>query len=132
MLTISQAVREALKTVEDPEAADGKRLLTIARAKLHQSGNTKDEVKDHNVSQMRGKIRDAMGKPLTVQKVKDYEATLTGVCPSVSSTLKSTPAVLDVTPSLESLLQAAKEFIHKAGGIDKAESLIRILKEILP
>ena len=127
-MTIHEAVRAAFKTFENPDAADRQRVLVIARAKLAQSGNTKDEVKVHNVTQVRCQIRAALGK-FTREAIEEYERKrlkAARALPAPSAARVTAPAA-EITLSQ---LKAGRDFVAAAGGFDAALAVLQALKEI--
>ena len=138
MLTIAQAVREALK-VTDPEGPRD-RILTIARAKLAQSGS-KEEVKLHNVYQGVEKIRKAMNtRVLTKELVAEYETKFgrllrktvgTPIVPPHKRTLPTItpPEVKATVPTAHNELRQAVAFAKEVGGIERAIEVLQELKE---
>lgn len=75
-LTGTQVIRKALRLCEDPETATPDRLLTLARAELSHNGQSPDLVDKGDVVRERSRIRCKLGKPLTREKVEQFEASL--------------------------------------------------------
>jgi hypothetical protein len=133
-MTISEAVRAAFKTVDNPDAVDRSRVLVIARVKLAQSGNTTDEVKVHNVTQVRSQMRSRVGA-LTKNKIEQYERLLAQKNGRTETPVRSAAMVTTPTkPQPEAItvehLRRAAAFIASVGGLERAAEVLQVLKEI--
>ncbi len=142
-LTITQAVREAFAQAEDLE--DTTKILVAARVILKNSGNTTDEVKLHNVSQVRSKLKEKLGDNFTPGLVREHIANLkANERPKTSKTKKRTvrkptpSSQANGTPAKEALLpasfvvdtvQIARRLVRMCGGVAYAKEILDLVGE---
>lgn len=139
MLTRAQAIREALKEVPDPETAEAKRLLAIARAKLAQVGS-REEVDGDHISKARYYLRQQIGQKLTRQNIEAYERTMPyqfrpktvkpNGAPVTAARVTAVPAPAPSASATLDQIRLAKEFASKLGGVSQAIAALEILKEL--
>ena len=73
-ITVSQAVRAALREFANPESTPNKEVLSRAKKIMESSGGDTSRFHNKSVSEVRRVITDRLGKPLTVKKLEEYES----------------------------------------------------------
>lgn len=158
-MNITQVIRDALKTVADPDKAETKRIMAIARAKLQQEGHDNVEIQEFHVYQTKAKLRDTMGKPITKEKIVQYERKYAHIIRTQQNgTTKTSPKAVLTTPSyrveivdtnrpstpnvtltdVQQLLltrdflrlESTQQFLTKVGGLQRACFLFQTLEEL--
>lgn len=125
MVTISQVIRDALKSVENPNTCPSSRLLVIARA---LGDKHKLKITSSKIAKIRFTLRKLLGE-LTKSKILDYEKrmrkTINYNTPKIVNNSNS-----DIDSFLDKL-RNAKEFTKEVGGLDIALNLLNTLKELM-
>ena len=128
-MTATQAIVEALKTLPDPDTAEKKRVLAIARAKMAQNGE-KVAISEDRIDQTRYRLREACGRPLTRENLVKYKGGIgtNGKGPGVPV---ATSKLAQPEPTLTaSQLRLAKAFVQAVGGTATAADLVKIVAEM--
>ncbi len=130
---ITAVIRDVLLTVSDPDTQTIARLTELVRAKYAHVGGNPNDVKPHQISQTRQKVRDFAKGPCTQEAVRKMIAKLNGA--TIAYPRHQASAAQVKMPQAASVqvddLHKAADFIRAVGGIGKAKSLVSILEAVL-